>query len=108
MSDSDRKPLTPKQGCEDCVHLRNQVDSARQSKSYLTNGIGTGYRSDKSRSRQYKQVQQEMERNDNAERLARAKLRMHELEAHEGITESNAFEYRDCMTIEIRGGRDRA
>jgi len=108
MSDSDRKPLTPKQGCEDCVHLRSQVDSARQSKSYLTNGIGTGYRSDKSRSKQYKQVRQEMDRNDNAERLANAKLRIHEMEAHEGITESNVSEFLGCMNIKIRGGRDRA
>jgi len=108
MKDSGPKLLTPKEGCEECKQRQDQVDSARMAKSYLTNGSGTGYRSEKSRSRQYKQVRDQRNSDENAERLAWARLRRHEMEAHEGITDSNASEYLDCRTIEIRGGRDRA
>ncbi|MGO9639219.1 MAG: hypothetical protein ACLPSO_14945, partial [Terracidiphilus sp.] len=86
MTDFDPKPLTPKEGCEECNHLHERVDFARRAKFYLTNGLGTGYRREKSRSRQYKQVREQMNRDENAERLARAELRMHEMVAHEGIT----------------------
>jgi hypothetical protein len=72
MSDGEQRPLTPKDACEECQRLHNCVESARQAKSYLTNGVMTGYRSDKSRSRQYKRVRDQMNSNDNAERLARA------------------------------------
>jgi len=49
-----------------------------------------------------------MNSDENTERLAKAKLRMHEITEHEGVTESNAREYHECMLIEMRGGRDRA
>lgn len=108
MSDSVATPLTPKEDCEECKNLRDRADAARRAKSYLTGGYGTGYRPEKPRSRQYKQVREQLNRDENAERLARAQLRLHELEAHEGITDSNVWEYRDCMTIVIRGGRNSA
>ena len=108
MTDGNPNSLTPKAGCEECKSLRDRVDSARKVKSNLTNGIGTGYRREKSRSRQYKHVRDQMNSDENAERLARAMLRMHQITGPEGITDSNMFEFRDCMTIEIRGGRNRA
>lgn len=105
MTDFDPKSLIPKEGCKGCSHLNDRVDSARRARFYLTNGIGTGYRREKSRSRQYKQVREQINSDENAERLARAELRIHEMLAHEGI---NVSEYQDCMNIVIRGGRDRA
>jgi hypothetical protein len=108
MSDGEQRPLSPKGGCEECQRLHNCVESARLAKSYLINGAMTGYRSDKSRSRQYKEVRDQMNSNDNAERLARARLRMHEIQAHEGFTDSSSREFKECMDIEIRRGRDRA
>ncbi|MGO9637666.1 MAG: hypothetical protein ACLPSO_06965, partial [Terracidiphilus sp.] len=53
-------------------------------------------------------VREQMNRDENAERLARAELRMHEMVAHEGITASNALEYQGCLNIKLRDGRDRA
>jgi|ERR1700761_7309737 len=108
MNDGDKKPLTPKEGCEECQRLRAELDRAVQSKSYVIRGPGSLYRHGKSRSRQYKQVQDLMYSSDNAERLAHAELRMHEIEAHEGFTDSNSVEYLTCMQVKIRGGRDRA
>ena len=107
MPDIDQKSLTPKEGCEECNHLHDNVDYAKKSNSYLTNGLGTGYRRGKSRSKQPKQVREQMNSNENAERLARAELRMHEMVAHEGVTLSNASEYQRCLNIKTRDGRDR-
>jgi hypothetical protein len=108
MSDGEQKPLTPKEGCEECRRLHDSVESARKAKSYLTSGSMTGYRPEKSRSRQYKNVQDQMYSADNTERLAHAKLRMHEIQTHEGLTDSSFPEFKRCMDIEIRRGRDRA
>jgi hypothetical protein len=107
MSDGEQKPLTPKAGCKECQELNDWVESARQSKSYMTSSA-SGYRPEKSRSGQYKNVRDQMESADNTERLARARLRMHEIEKHEGLTDSNLLEFRVCMNIAIRKGRDRA
>lgn len=107
MSESESKPLTPKEGCEECKRLLDHVDSAREAKARLVHGLGTGYRPEKSRSKQFKQVREQMDSNENAERLARAKLRIHEIQAHEGFTPSKASEYAECMNICIRGGRNR-
>jgi hypothetical protein len=108
MSDGEQRPLTPKDGCEECQRLHDSVESARQAKSHLMYGAMTGYRSDKSRSKQYKGVRDQMNGNDNAERLARARLRMHEIQTHEGFTDSSCREFKESMDIEIRRGRDRA
>jgi len=88
MSDVEQKQLTPKDGCEECRELRDRVESARQSKSYM-HSDSAGYRHGKSPSRQYKQVREQIENNENAERLARARLRLHEMQAHEGVTDAN-------------------
>jgi hypothetical protein len=101
----EKNPLTPKEGCEECKNLHSRVASAREAKNYLIHGYGTGYRREKSRSRQYKQVQEQMNENENAERLARANLRVHEMLAHEGVTESNGREYAEYVTIKMRSGR---
>ncbi len=107
MSDSEQKPLTPKDGCAECQELRAWVESAHQSKSYMTSSA-SGYRPEKSRSAQYKNVRDQTESADNQARLARARLRMHEIERHEGVTESTSREFMECMNIDIRKGRDRA
>jgi hypothetical protein len=108
MRDGEQRPLTPKDGCEECQQLHDSVESARKAKSSLIYGPGTGYRPDKSRSRQYKGVQNQMSNNENAGRLARARLRMHEIQAHEGLKDSSLREFKECWDIEIRKGRDRA
>jgi hypothetical protein len=77
--DGESKLLTPKEGCKECEQLRSQVKSAREATQYLTHGYGTGYRPEKSRSRQYKQVREQMDSNENAQRLAQVKLRLHEM-----------------------------
>jgi hypothetical protein len=107
MSDGEQRQLTTKDGCEECQGLNDWLKSARQAKSYMTSSA-SGYRPEKSRSRQYKEVLQQMESADNTERLARARLRMHEIEKHEGLTESNSREFSECMSINMRKGRDRA
>jgi hypothetical protein len=107
MSDGEQRPLTPKDGCEECQQLRDSAESARKAKSHLIYGA-TGYRSDKSPSKQYKVVRDQMNANDNAERLARARLRMHEIQTHEGLTDSSFREFNECVDIEIRRGRNRA
>jgi hypothetical protein len=107
MSESESKALTPNEGCEECKQLRDRVDSAREAKGRLRYGLGTGYRPEKSRSRQVKQVREQMDVNENAERLAQARLRIHEMRAHEGVTDSNASEFAACLSIDMRGGRDR-
>jgi hypothetical protein len=108
MAEMENKPLlTPKEGCEECKRLRGDVDSAFQSKQYTIYGFATGYRQGKSRSRQPKQVRQQMDVNDNAERLARVNLRIHEIQAHEGVTESNGREFAECVRIRMRGGRNK-
>ena len=107
MTHSESKSLTPKEGCEECKQLRSQVDFARGAKLYLTQGYGTGYRREKSRSRQYEHVREQMDRNEDAVRLAQTNLRLHEMQAHEGVTESNGREYVEHMTISLRGGRNR-
>jgi hypothetical protein len=60
MSDGEQRPLTPKDGCEECQRLRDSVESARQAKSHLMYGAMPGYRSDQSRSKQYKGVRDQM------------------------------------------------
>ncbi len=102
MTDSDSKPFTPKEGCEECKQLRGQEDYSIEAKSHLTYGVGTGYRRGKSRSQQFKHVRELMDRNENAERLAQARLRLHEIEAHEGGPELHKQEYLECMTILLR------
>jgi hypothetical protein len=108
MSEEEQKPLTPKDGCEECQRLRDWVESARKAKAYLANDSSTGYRSDKSRSTQYKNVRDHMDSNDDSQRLAQATLRMHEIETHEGHIEANSREFIVCMQIKMRDGRDRA
>ncbi len=107
MTHSESKSLTPKEGCEKCKQLRSQVDSAREAKAYLIHGVGTGYRREKSRSRQYNYVRELMDSNEDAERLAQSELRLHEIEVHDGVTESNGREYVEHMTILLRGGRNK-
>ena len=102
---SDGGWLTPKDGCEECQRLRRSAESARQAKSYLTSSQN-GYRREKSPSRQY--VRDQIETADNTERLARSRLRMHEIETHEGFTDSSCREFKECMDIEIRRGKSRA
>lgn len=107
MSDGEQRLLTPKEGCEECQELHKWVESARQSKSYMSSSA-SGYQPGKSRSRQNKNVRNQTESAENTARLAHAKLRLHEMQAHEGLTDSNFLEFRDCMNIVMRNGRDRA
>jgi hypothetical protein len=107
MTESENKSFTSKEDCEECRQLRSQEDSAREAKAYLAHGIGTGYRPGKSRSRQPKQVREQMNSNENAVRLAQAKLRLHEINAHEGGGKLHEHEVFKLMQIVIRDGRDR-
>lgn len=108
MSDGEnKKALTPKAGCEECKQLRSRVDSANAGTRSLIYGPATGYQRGKSRSRQSIRVRKQMSANENAERLAWANLRLHEIEAHEGVTEFNGREYAEYLVIKMRGGRDK-
>lgn len=47
-----------------------------------------------------------MESRDNSERLARANLRIHEIQAHEGI-DAHSQEFAEQLSIQIRKGRNK-